>query len=1290
MALWLSEPGKTIHTSNNSEGFIGINFAKIDQTADFNDKGEWVIQNPALVIAHELDHFVNDHDDPTGAMSASDYNFKGDPVIFQNIVAQELGLNDAIRSSYRSSYDSSEFEIGKSYTDGNNIDISWVERTIGAANLDTSSRTDNSRDLLIGNNYSNIIRGGGGDDYLYGRGGEDILEGGSGVDVLVGGTGDDILRGGSGNDILWGGEKDEETASGIDTVDYSGAAKSIKIILGKDGSLVVHDGDGGMDTLHAINEIKGTEKRDLFTLEGNISEDMDVLTIDANGGQGADPRDTINLSDSKATLINIDENGNGSILDTITSGVINLKGFHTNIVGTRFNDQITDESFGDKRIDGGEGWDTITVTNGAATIYGGDGRDVLTGGSGNDVLVGGEGGDQLYGGDGNDLLIGGDTLNFTEVLEGGNGNDMLVAQGILYGGNVILKGGAGNDLYKSDAFASDSESGVIIEFRPGDGHDELLFSEDEYGDPTTSIHHIDMTTLTNEDVKVVWNATPTGEMGPYGKRYMSGNLAIVIKSTGDSILFRDIGGWQKPDLGGSYPTIIHQGPYAYSPAEVGLNVAIAFAGDNYLTNHLWYGDGSTNVDLEIGDTSPYDHALADWNASIGVGDEVGTSGDDEFNGTAGSDTLDGGTGNDSFEGSSGNDIIDGGDGDDTLNLFGGQADYAIAASGQGLELTDLRDGSTTTITNVEKVYFAYDDKEWATSDLLPITGTESDDTLIEGTSGDNHLFGLGGDDVLMGKAGDDVIDGGDGTDIALYQGLSADYATGQVGDGSVLVMDIAGGDGIDRLYNIEALQFDGDSITKQVFDLASPDEGWGFIYETANNDITYAGPDGTGLTDSTFAVGGDGFDILYVKGSSKDFSLYYGATFYNGQRGVNISSSSTSTIFEYEAVYFETDREMVSLSSLAPYGSVNDDVLTGSNRDDMLYGEDGNDTLKGLYGSDVLIGGNGDDILVGGRGGDRLSGGAGNDIFIYNLGDGFDRISGWAGDTEGNDELQLGAGILASQTSVIVSGNDATLSFGSYGSMIVLEGVIGSSGVVETIRFNNGTTWDAYDLRIQAGMADQKIVGTAVADTLTGADGQRDILIGLDGSDELSGLSGNDTLLGGAGDDILTGGAGDDDLQGGDGIDRAVFTGNSTDYVFSRSGDVISVEDSRATSPDGADTASSIEEFYFAGDDVIIYSGDIEANTNSSPELVEDIGGVGFSNYSYYDFSDHFYDADNDPLSYSVTMSDGNATPDWLYMVGSELHAEMPEDFYDALEVTVWASDGQAMIGDTMELYIYN
>lgn len=80
-------------------------------------------------------------------------------------------------------------------------------------------------------------------------------------------------------------------------------------------------------------------------------------------------------------------------------------------------------------------------------------------------------------------------------------------------------------------------------------------------------------------------------------------------------------------------------------------------------------------------------------------------------------------------------------------------------------------------------------------------------------------------------------------------------------------------------------------------------------------------------------------------------------------------------------------------------------VLEGDAGRDRLRGDDGDDVLNGNGGNDRLFGEDGDDIIAGGAGRDFLDGGDGNDTFIFNEGDGFDRIRNF--DLRGDDKLQI-------------------------------------------------------------------------------------------------------------------------------------------------------------------------------------------------------------------------------------------------------------------------------------------
>jgi serralysin len=94
-------------------------------------------------------------------------------------------------------------------------------------------------------------------------------------------------------------------------------------------------------------------------------------------------------------------------------------------------------------------------------------------------------------------------------------------------------------------------------------------------------------------------------------------------------------------------------------------------------------------------------------------------------------------------------------------------------------------------------------------------------------------------------------------------------------------------------------------------------------------------------------------------------------------------------------------------------GNEADNVLNGRAGADTISGLDGADTINGGAGNDLMLGGAGDDringgggndTIHGGAGDDRVSGGAGADVFIYQAGDGTDRILDFA---VGEDKVDL-------------------------------------------------------------------------------------------------------------------------------------------------------------------------------------------------------------------------------------------------------------------------------------------
>jgi Ca2+-binding RTX toxin-like protein len=134
---------------------------------------------------------------------------------------------------------------------------------------------------------------------------------------------------------------------------------------------------------------------------------------------------------------------------------------------------------------------------------------------------------------------------------------------------------------------------------------------------------------------------------------------------------------------------------------------------------------------------------------------------------------------------------------------------------------------------------------------------------------------------------------------------------------------------------------------------------------------------------------------------------------------------------------------------------------------DVFYGSFDGETLASGAGDDTVYAREGNDTLVGGTGNDTLSGDGGNDSYVYELGDGNDTIrdagTGWGG---GNDTIQLGAGILASQVTVAQAdtGRDLVLTFAGGGSITLKTTITHNENRIEQVLFADGTVWSHAEL----------------------------------------------------------------------------------------------------------------------------------------------------------------------------------------------------------------------------------
>ncbi|MFA5969200.1 MAG: hypothetical protein WC816_08165 [Sphingomonas sp.] len=711
---------------------------------------------------------------------------------------------------------------------------------------------------------------------LFGADGRDIIFSGDGDDILVGGAGDDWLDGGNGDDIA----------------DYSNQSSPVVIrFVGPSGynggetpNLTVDDGTGGTDTLHSIETIKGTSGEDRLAIVGGIPQGYS-LTIDANGGQTGGFRDIVDANGSTdiAGLVIINSaDGTGYIRGrTAQNGIIHLLGFHTNIIGSKGDDIISDDSTGDKDIDGGEGDDNITIGGGRSIIKGGEGNDTLSGGSASDLLLGGDGTNVLDGGDGADFLI---SSGGEDTLRGGAGSDYLLAKGSF----ATLDGGAGNDVI--DARTSFS---TTVLFGEGSGHDTVLINTDP--DAYSGVSAINLSSLSKDDVSIIFDASVISAY--YGIEaglfyVLSGDLVIKINATGETLYFPNVGASAQGDESREI-----SGIYTSTPIYIDIPELDFSDGSYYGEFHF------DDFDVQFGAVSSYNQAEADYASGVlsATGTTTGTSGSDNLKGGFGDDTISAGNGDDIIVASGGNDTIDGGTGADELDIFGSLGDFTRELISGSLVLTDNTGAEgKVTLTNVESIFSATDGASYSVGDLLSAFGTSGNDSVL-GTPFADTLTGGDGDDTIFGKGGDDTIDGGSGIDQALYAGSSSDFIISRELDGSISVYDPVGDEGYDVLTNVESLHFSGDNTTIAVDDLpALGTSGADAITGTSRGESLY-GQEGADTINSAggndFIDGGSGDDLLNG-GNGNDYLL----------------------------------------------GGAGDDSLTGGAGDDILEGDDGADT----------------------------------------------------------------------------------------------------------------------------------------------------------------------------------------------------------------------------------------------------------------------------------------------------------------------------------------------------------
>lgn len=220
--------------------------------------------------------------------------------------------------------------------------LAGVDGVFGSAFDDTLLGFDFAG--LVGDVFTNVFFGGGGNDSIDAGGANDEVFGGTGNDTLIAGTGDDTAGGGDGNDLIFGGAGNDtvtgdagndsiDAGDGNDTTDGGTGDDSI---LGGAGTDLLYGGDG-TDSLYGSSgndQIFGGDGNDLIsggtgndTLTGGAGSDTFVGGAGDTIIGGAGDNDVLDLSGSTPYRIIKDP------LDP-TSGLVEFLDAFGNVIGT--------------------------------------------------------------------------------------------------------------------------------------------------------------------------------------------------------------------------------------------------------------------------------------------------------------------------------------------------------------------------------------------------------------------------------------------------------------------------------------------------------------------------------------------------------------------------------------------------------------------------------------------------------------------------------------------------------------------------------------------------------------------------------------------------------------------------------------------------------------------------------------------------------------------------------------------------------------------------------------------